>query len=96
MQLGDVLVAGGLDDADDAHRRQVGSGERAVVDDLLDRRAGRRDDLGEAREAAGPVGDRHGEARQAAVGDEPDLDDAVEHREVDVAAAQHEHDVACP
>ena len=29
---------------------------------------------------------------EPAVGDEADLDDATEHREVDVAAAQHEHD----
>ena len=33
---------------------------------------------------------------EPAVGDEADLDDAAEHREIDVAAAQRQHDAACP
>ena len=32
------------------------------------------------------------EAREPPVGDEPDLDDAAQHRRVDVAAGEHQHD----
>src|SRR5579862_6905666 len=93
MELRDVIVAGRLHDAYDAHLGQIWTRERAIVHDLLDRRAGRRNDLRKPRESAGAITDRYREARQPSVRDEPDLDHAIEHREIDVAAAQHEHDL---
>ena len=47
----------------------------------------------DAGEAAGPVADAHGEAREPAVMHQPLLDHPAQDRGVDVAAADHEHDV---
>ena len=64
-QRRDVLVAGRLDHADDAHRRKIRPGERAVVHDLLDRCAGRRRSPRASRaRPPGPIADRHREARR--------------------------------
>ena len=93
MQPLHVRVARRFGVADDAHRGEIGTRECAIVNDLLDRRARPRDDLGEARESARPVADRHGESAQSAIGDEADLDHAPERRRIDVAAGKHQHDL---
>ena len=63
------------------------------MDDLVDRCAGRCDDFGETRKSSGTIGNRHGEAGETAVGDKTHLHHTTEHREIDVAAREHEHDV---
>src|SRR5438552_1219194 len=63
-------VVPGFDGALDVDRGNIGAGEGAVVDDLLDTPAGRRDFGREISEAAGPIANDGGEPGEPAIGDE--------------------------
>src|SRR6478735_2268494 len=92
-QLAEVGMVPRLHRAHDIHRGNIRSTEGAVVLDVLHARPASGDDARQFRQAAGPVADRHGEARQAAVVDEALFDDPAEHGGVDVAATDGEHDL---
>ena len=63
-----------------------------MVLDVQDVRPRFGDERGEPRERARPVHQHHRQAHQPAVLDEPALDDPRDHRDVDVAAREHEDD----
>src|SRR5882724_12320332 len=63
-------------------------GERAVVEDLQDVGALLRDHCGEPRQRAGNVAQEDAETDEATVLHEAALDDAGEHRDVDVTARE--------
>src|SRR3954466_9415443 len=81
-------VVSGFDGALDVDGGNIGTGEGAIVDDLLDTRAGRRDLGREISEAAGPIANDRGEPGEPAIGDETAFDDAAQHIGIDVAAAE--------
>src|SRR5690242_14818773 len=86
-ELVDVLGAARLERDVDRRLAEVDARERAVVDDLLDVGAHRRDLAGQLVQSARVIGDAHAEAYEAPVLDQAALDDARQHVHVDVAAA---------
>src|SRR5437899_952149 len=92
QQAVDLLPARGLE-------RQLHLGvadrrgrERSMVVDLEDVGAILRDQRGQARQRSRPIVEHDTHADETAVLHEATVDDAREHRDVDVAAGEHEHD----
>src|SRR5262249_30219841 len=92
VQFADMSVIARFDGADGVDRGDIRSAESAIVFDILDARAARRDDAREFGKTARPVTDHRGETRDAAIAHKALFDDAAEDRRVDVAAAGDEHD----
>ena len=87
-KLSEVLVISRLDRTEDVNGRNVGTGERAIVHDLFDARASRRDLGREIGKATGPITDYGRESAKPAIGDQTAFDHATEHVGIDVAAAE--------
>mmetsp|Transcript_4027 Transcript_4027/g.11993 ORF Transcript_4027/g.11993 Transcript_4027/m.11993 type:complete len:362 (+) Transcript_4027:344-1429(+) len=91
-----VLVVLGpqcLEDRLDRHLVDGRVEPRALVEDVLNGGALLGEDVRQLSDAARPVAHRNREPDEAAIGGEATLDDAPEHVDVDVAAAQRHHDV---
>ena len=88
----DVVLVSGFDDQVDADLSDVGRSELAFVMDFLHVSAGFGDDVEDLDEVAGAVGDVGGDADESSVGGQAAVDDASDHRDVDVAAAEDEDD----
>ncbi len=83
-----MLMVPCLNCAKDVDRRNIRTGERAIMDDLFDARASRRDLGREIREATGSIANDGGESAKPPVRDQTALDHAAEHVGIDVAAAK--------
>src|SRR5262249_35706008 len=90
----DLLGAGGLEGELDPAFTDGGVREGAVVLDVHDVGPALGDERRQAREGTGLVTEDHAEAHEAAVLDEAAHDDPRDHRDVDIAAGEDEHDVA--
>lgn len=79
--------------AGDRHRdaEDVGRDPGALVLDVLDGDAQPGELCAQLRDAAGPVAQRHRELDEPAVHGQPALQAAAQHRGVDVAATQQQH-----
>ena len=87
-----VCLAERLEHDLDAHLVDAREEPGALVEDVLDRGALLVDEPRQLGDPARPVAHRRDEAHEPPVGGEAALDDAAEHRRVDVAAAErHEH-----
>src|SRR5438270_5224499 len=91
-QFGEMSMVPRLDRAQNMDRGNIRAGEGAIVDDLLDARAGGSNFRREISKTAGPIADDGSEPGQAAICDEAALDDAAQDIGIDVAAAEKKHD----
>ena len=82
-----MLQISGFDNAIDFHGRNIRRRERALVGDLPDGRARRRNRLGEPREPSGPVRNHRPESSQSPFGDHGVFDDSTENAGIDIPAA---------
>ena len=87
-KLSEVLVISRLDRTEDVNGRNVGTGERAIVHDLFDARASRRDLGREIGKATGPITNDGGKSAKPAISDQTAFDYATKHVGIDVAAAK--------
>jgi len=83
-----MLMVPCLNCAKDVDRRNIRTGEGALMDDLFDARASRRDLGREIREPTGSIANDGGESAKPPVRDQTALDHAAEHVGIDVAAAK--------
>src|SRR5437867_1161479 len=88
----DLVPPGGLQRELHLGLAHAGPREGAVVVDVEHIGAGLGDEPGKLGEGARAVAEHHGQAHEAAVLDEPALDDAGDEVDVDVAARDHEGD----
>ncbi len=87
-----MFAPAGLHRAENADRKDIAAGKRAVVFHLLHARAGLGEELGEGGEAAWPISEYRLKARDAAVGHESLFDYAAENDRINVAAADRQED----
>src|SRR6266513_6437973 len=69
-KLSEMLVISRLDRTEDVNGRNVGTGERAIVYDLFDARASRRDLGREIGKATGPITNDGGKSAKPAISDQ--------------------------
>src|SRR6266581_706057 len=68
-KLSEMLLISRLDRTEDVNGRNVGTGERAIVHDLFDARASRRDLGCEIGKATGPITNDGGKSAKPAISD---------------------------
>src|SRR5947207_7622574 len=88
-EFGEMLMVPCLNCAKDVDRRNIRTGERAIVDDLFDARPSRRDLGREIREPTGSIANDGGESAQPPVRDQTALDHSAAHVGIDVYAAKY-------
>jgi hypothetical protein len=87
-----VLPISRLHGAQDVDGGDVGAGEGAIVDDLFDAGARRRDLSGEIGQPTRPIADNSVEAAEAAVGDQAAFDYATQNIWINIASAEEKDD----
>ena len=83
-----MLPVPGLDGAQDMDGGDVGAGESAIVQDLLDAGAGGGDLGGQIGQSSRPIADHGGEPAEPAIGDQATFDDAAQDIRIDVSSAE--------
>jgi hypothetical protein len=91
-QHGQMLAVSCFHRAKDMHRRNVRAGEGAIVHDLFDACAARRDLRGQIRQSARPITDDGDETRQPSIGDKTAFDDSAQDIGINIAATKEKHD----
>jgi hypothetical protein len=91
-QFGKVLMISCFDGANNVNRGNIGAREGAIVHDLLDAGAGRRDLRREISQAARSIADHSGEPAEPAIRDEAAFHDPAQDIRVDISSAKEEND----
>src|SRR5690242_7695643 len=85
--FGEVFVITRFNRAENIDLRNIGTGERAIVNDLLNARAGGSNLFAQDCKTSGAIADDSAEPAQTAVGHEPVLNYPTENVRVDISAA---------